>query len=163
MIAGNGRTPGPGQVPWPGHPGSALGAVRQLTHPERRVLTFKPCSARRRARHVAPHPRSLREADGHNKVLSLTAGGSDRRPGLALATPLSRAGQRLERKVSAEPEITAPRAAGRNDHSAHRNALRPPMLDGGTAEGRQDRRGRPVLRQRPLPDPDPTALPPIAP
>src|SRR5258708_6101422 len=100
-------------------------------------------------------------SDGHNKALSVTAGGSARRPGLALAKPLSRAGQRLERKVSAEPEITAPRAAGRNDHSAHRKALRRPVLDGGTVEGRQDRRGVPVLRQRHLPDPDRTGLQPI--
>jgi hypothetical protein len=112
VIVGSGRTPGPGQVPWPGHPGSALGAVRQLTHPERRALTFKLGSARRRARHVARHPRSLHEADGHDKVRSLTAGGSDHRPGPALAKRRSRAGQRLERKFSAEPEITAPGQPG---------------------------------------------------
>lgn len=93
MMVGNGRTPGPGQVPWPRRPGSAPGAVRQLTHPERQALTFKPCSARRRARHVARHPRSLHEAEGRNKVL------------------------------------TASRSAGRNDHSAHRKALRHPALE----------------------------------
>src|SRR5262249_24222917 len=120
MIGGNGRPPGPGQVPWPGHPSSAMRAVRQLTHPERRALTFKPCRARRQARHVARHPRSLHEADGPNNVLSLTAGDSDYRRGPALAKPRSRADQRLEGKFSAKPEIQAPRAARRNDPSAHR-------------------------------------------
>jgi hypothetical protein len=73
MIIGNGRTPVPGTQAPP------MAAVRQLSHPERRALTFKPCGARRQVRHVARHPRSLHEADGHNKVLSLTAGGSDYR------------------------------------------------------------------------------------
>ena len=108
MKVGSGRTPGPGQVAWPGHPGSALEAVRQLTQPECRALTFKLGSARRPARHVARHPRSLHEADGHNKALSLTVNGGDHRPGPALAKPRSRAGQRPDRKFSAEPEITAP-------------------------------------------------------
>ena len=121
-----------------GHPGSALRAVREITHPERRALTVKPGSAKRRARHAAQHPRSLHEADGHNKVLTPTAGSTDHRPGPALVKPRSRVGQRLKRTFTANPEITAPRAAQR-----------------------QDRRGVPVLRQRHLRDPDRTCLQPI--